>query len=404
MNILYSRSHLSLNYKIVFSILFILNPTITSLLILFFLSGKSCKVNHIFLGIILSAYVSLINVTKVPVNDLESYLEYFSAAGEMSLYEYLFYWNKYKGGVESLKEPAYAVFSYISYHILGGNQKAFVFFFSFLIYNLFFLSLYKVCKYLNLSNRQVVVSILVLFFNPVFFSLSVHLFRQILAGAILFYILVECFFYDKVRYWLIFMLPLIHSTTFLFIPMMFLFRFMNPYMDRKRIIIMLFLVVVLSNYQLIASLLLTFISGKIVFLDYILSRASEDTRYELGKLSIHQIGILLFIVVAIIVLNLKRLKYNDELYKFYNVFVFLSIFILLNLRQEELSNRFYVFIWLFLPYFVIPFSRNISLAVLKNLIVIIWIVFFIYINMTPFYIYKAAPYLLFDSVFDYVLF
>ena len=105
MNILYSQSHLSLNYKVVFSILFILNPTVASLLILFFLSGKSCKVNHVFLGMILSAYVSLINVTKVPVNDLESYLEYFSAAGDMPLYEYLFYWNKYKAGVESLKEP-----------------------------------------------------------------------------------------------------------------------------------------------------------------------------------------------------------------------------------------------------------------------------------------------------------
>ena len=128
------------------------------------------------------------------------------------------------------------------------------------------------------------------------------------------------------------------------------------------------------------------------------------SRYELGKLPIHQIGILLFIVVAIIVLNLKRVKYNDGLYKFYNVFVFLSVFILLNLRQDELSNRFYVFIWLFLPYFVIPFSTNISLAMLKSLIVIMWIVFFIYINITPFYIYRAAPYLLSDSVFDYLLF
>lgn len=186
------------------------------------------------------------------------------------------------------------------------------------------------------------------------------------------------FFYSKVKYWLIFMIPLIHSTTFFFIPMMFLFRFMNPYMNKKSIIIMLLFVIILSNYQSIASLLLTFISGKIVFLDYILSRASEDTRYELGKLPIHQIGILLFIVVAIIVLNLKRVKYNDGLYKFYNVFVFLSVFILLNLRQDELSNRFYVFIWLFLPYFVIPFSKNISLAMLKSLIVIMWIVFYIY--------------------------
>ena len=178
-----------------------------------------------------------------------------------------------------------------------------------------------------MNTTQIVVSILFLFFSPVLFSYSVHLFRQILAGTILFYILVECFFYGKIKYWLIFMLPLIHSTTFLFIPMMFLFRFMNPYMNKKSIIIMLLFVVILSNYQSIASLLLTFISGKIVFLDYILSRASEDTRYELGKLPIHQIGILLFIVVAIIVLNLKRVKYNDGLYKFYNVFVFLSVFI-----------------------------------------------------------------------------
>ena len=63
-----------------------------------------------------------------------------------------------------------------------------------------------------------------------------------------------------------------------------------------------------------------------------------------------------------------------------------------------------IFIWLFLPYFVIPFSTNISLAMLKSLIVIMWIVFFIYINITPFYIYRAAPYLLSDSVFDYLLF
>lgn len=84
--------------------------------------------------------------------------------------------------------------------------------------------------------------------------------------------------------------------------------------------------------------------------------------------------------------------------------MYLSVFILLNLRQDELSNRFYVFIWLFLPYFVIPFSTNISLAMLKSLIVIMWIVFFIYINITPFYIYRAAPYLLSDSVFDYLLF
>lgn len=42
MNILYSQSHLSLNYKVVFSILFILNPTVASLLILF-----SYLVNHV---------------------------------------------------------------------------------------------------------------------------------------------------------------------------------------------------------------------------------------------------------------------------------------------------------------------------------------------------------------------
>ena len=73
------------------------------------------------------------------------------------------------------------------------------------------------------------------------------------------------FFYSKVKYWLIFMIPLIHSTTFFFIPMMFLFRFMNPYMNKKSIIIMLLFVIILSNYQSIASLLLTFISGKSYF-------------------------------------------------------------------------------------------------------------------------------------------
>lgn len=402
MNILYSQSHLSLNYKVVFSILFILNPTVASLLILFFLSSKSCKVNHVFLGMILSAYVSLINVTKVPVNDLESYLEYFSAAGDMPLYEYFFYWTKYKEGIETLKEPAYAIFSYISYHILGGNQKAFVFFFSFLIYNLYFLSLYKVCRFLELNTTQIVVSILFLFFSPVLFSYSVHLFRQILAGTILFYILVECFFYGKIKYWLIVMLPLIHSTTFLFIPMMFLFRFIHPHIDRNKIIIVLLLIIVLYNYQMIASLLLNIVGGKIVFLDYILSRASQNTTYELSALSFYQVLILFVLAIAIAVLNLKKILWNEGLYKFYNIFAFLSIFILLNLNQTELSTRFYVFIWLFLPYFIIPFSKNIPLAMLKGIIVMVWIIFFIYVNTNAYYIYKAAPYLLSYSIFNYL--
>lgn len=153
---------------------------------------------------------------------------------------------------------------------------------------------------------------------------------------------------------------------------------------------------------MIASLLLNIVGGKIVFLDYILSRASQNTTYELSALSFYQVFILFVLAIAIAVLNLKKILWNEGLYKFYNIFAFLSIFILLNLNQTELSTRFYVFIWLFLPYFIIPFSKNIPLAMLKGIIVMVWIIFFIYVNTNAYYIYKAAPYLLSYSIFNYL--
>lgn len=124
--------------------------------------------------------------------------------------------------------------------------------------------------------------------------------------------------------------------------------------------------------------------------------------YELSVLSFYQVLILFVLVIAITVLNLKKILWNEGLYKFYNIFAFLSIFILLNLNQTELSTRFYVFIWLFLPYFIIPFSKNIPLAMLKGIIVMVWIIFFIYVNTNAYYIYKAAPYLLSYSIFNYL--
>lgn len=57
---------------------------------------------------------------------------------------------------------------------------------------------------------------------------------------------------------------------------------------------------------MIASLLLNIVGGKIVFLDYILSRASQNTTYELSVLSFYQVLILFVLVIAITVLNLKR--------------------------------------------------------------------------------------------------
>ena len=167
--------------------------------------------------------------------------------------------------------------------------------------------------------------------------------------------------------------------------MMFLFRFIHPHIDRNKIIIVLLLIIVLYNYQMIASLLLNIVGGKIVFLDYILSRASQNTTYELSVLSFYQVLILFVLVIAITVLNLKKILWNEGLYKFYNIFAFLS-----------------VFIWLFLPYFIIPFSKNIPLAMLKGIIVMVWIIFFIYVNTNAYYIYKAAPYLLSYSIFNYL--
>lgn len=108
---------------------------------------------------------------------------------------------------------------------------------------------------------------------------------------------------------------------------------------------------------MIASLLLNIVGGKIVFLDYILSRASQNTTYELSVLSFYQVLILFVLVIAITVLNLKKILWNEGLYKFYNIFAFLSIFILLNLNQTELSTRFYVLFGCFCRILLSPFPK-----------------------------------------------
>lgn len=327
-------------------ILFLLNPffgVFALVNLLFIIKYKNDKFFNLLI-IFLSILLSLINITKVPESDLLNHGLRYLQSGDFNLPTYL---------ITQRKEPVYYIFNYILYHLSNGSLNAWLISFTFFSYFLIFKSILLFFKKINASRIQIILGLMIAGFFPLIFSLSAHLIRQFIATAIFLYFAVNKIFYNKNKWWLIIIGVFTHSSSALFFPLVYL-KFLGDFKNKTDLNIVL--LIGLTFYQYFAGILYEILNDKFTALSYILKRASRDTTYDLGEFPILNIIIIFIMMVITIIYQAFFVNYSEKkegVRHFFAISWFLSIFILFNTHQTELSLRLFYYLIFFLP-FVIP--------------------------------------------------
>ena len=394
-------------------VLFVINPLFGLVFISIYLI-LSNRTNWLLLNLtpfLVAFFIACVNSTKVPENDLVWYLSEYLEAGRMPFLEYLANFgvmgNTNTAGVlANGKEVAFAIFNYIAYQFLGDNTKLYVLLYSFVAYSFLNLAIYKFGKAIKIPNKFIVTAIFIMSFTPYIFTMSAILLRQFLASAILMFILVNRLFYEKKSYVLIVCMVLIHSSAFLFVPFLFIPFLKKGLLVKRTFVYYLIILLVLFNVQKIALVLIP-IFGNVPTLKYILTRASEDTTFDLGRLSLaKQLTSILTVILPLILIYLLRpaLKKEKGLIFFFNILLILVIFIMTNLHQSELSNRLNFYVWPFFPFVFLLYMWYFKLhrLILINIIAFI-IIFFIYYLSAGMWTYTLELGIYYYTLLNYII-
>jgi hypothetical protein len=324
-----------------------------------------------------------INAVKVPENDLDWYIEAYQNASYMDFGDYLRFGASLTG--DSSKEQVYAIIAWCLNRTFDGNVLLFKFFITLINYLLLNFTIVKYCKYFKFSINKIILAVFLMCFIPYIFTMSLHLIRQFLAGSILVYVLInDCFFHKK-NWILIICMILIHSTSIIFIPFLVL-SFWDKPVKKNKIYYITALMALLALQFLSKIVLDSGLFTKIDSLQYALERASQNTVFELKYLSAWKIFVLIINAIChyyVGYIQIDKIVPNIGLKRYCNTILFLSIFILLNLHQAELSNRFFFYLFSFVPFMIIWISNQLKFPVSFNIFLGVFMMFFwmIYLNV-----------------------
>jgi hypothetical protein len=407
-----SKIKVNIQETFLFSILvFLTNPLfgVVSFGIYLILSIKNNDLILKSTSFLVAFFIGCVNSTKVPENDLVWYLREYLEAGSMPFLEYLSSFGTMGntvGILASSKEVVFAIFNYVTYQFLGDNTKLYVLFYSFVAYSFLNLAVYKFGKAVKIPNKFIVTTIFIMSFTPYIFTMSGILLRQFLAASLLMYILVNKLFYEKKSYLLIICMVLIILLHFYLFPFLFVPFFKKSLLNKNTILYYLLIVIVLFNVQNIALVLLP-IFEDIATLKYILNRASQDTTFDLGRLSLAKIITSILTALSpltLIYLLRPRLKKENGLIHFFNVLLVLVIFILANLHQSELSNRMNFYVWQFFPFVFLLYTWYFKIHRLMLICIVVFIViFFIYYLSAGMWTYTLEFGIYYYSLLNYLI-
>jgi hypothetical protein len=354
-------------FYIFFILIFLLNPFCGAILIwIFYLLDNKIK-TYDFLVIIMALMVTLINLTKVIENDLLYHSGEYLLSKNLSFSNYI----SYKG-----KEPVYYSFNYICYHLTNGSIKIWLFLISFSSYCFFLRAIVKVLVITKATRSQILLGIILGVYFPQLFSLSAHLLRQFIVSSLFIWFAVDYIYYKKNRWWICVFAFFIHSSSIILFPLIY-FRKLGDFKNHSKI--NLLIIFVLLSYQFISMLLLKVV-GSIGFVGYALTRASSDTTYDLGEFNWINYILLIFMGYGSLKIMKSMKAYTVENKHFFSVMLALSVFILVNINQSELSSRMFFYLFSFFP-IIVPMllsKKNISFREINILISISFIFFFIF--------------------------
>jgi len=342
--------------------------------------------------------MGFINATKVPDNDLIQYYKYFDLAGQYNFFDYVSL---------KAKEPAFYAITYIMYYITLGSETAYVAAITFCAYFFLLYAVLKYYKYIFDDSHVIAFALIIVAFLPQLFSMSAHLIRQFLGGGIFFLALVNYLFYDKKSWFLVLLAVFIHSTVLLFVPFMYLKIFKGKKSILSICIYVLCMMVMFNYSQQISTSVLNILGDNVI--TYPFKRFGQKTYYDLKDLSV--MGYVVFgvlVVVVSFVYSNKKLFIGSQghspIYQFCNIFIVLVIFIILNISESELSVRYFVYVYMFVPFIfpLIILEKNNVAFLTRISISILSIVYFVYKLKFGVWDYADLSVLLYSSVINFV--
>lgn len=302
-------------------------------------------------------FVSLVNSSKMPENDLQFYVGYFLDASNMDFIPYLYRLAYYSSGAASdfIKEPVYGSFSFLMYHVTGGQPRVFLFVYSCLFYLILSVALYKFCVALHLSRVATAFCLALLFFTPYIFTMSEQIIRQSFATAIVFYVYTNRFFYGKNSFLWIILASLIHSSSLLFLIFVFV-PFLVQRITRRNISIYLLIIIIVIFYQYFASNMMN-LTGE----SYALGRAADVTAEDKERITV--LHLIVSTIITFLPLYCIQKKKSDVygMNHISHIFLFILIFIYVNIDNGVMASRINFYVW---DYF--PFALAIVLCLYKE--------------------------------------
>lgn len=371
---------------LLYILFFIANPLMS--LCFLYVAGISndklgLKYQHALLnlgGWLCAFFVSIINMVKVPENDLETYLGMYSAAGEYPLLNYIVVASS-ANLTESFKEPCYGIIVWVMYHIFSGDESLFKLFLSLMNYLILNYSIILFGKKTHLFPFWIILTgLFYMTFIPWIFTMSLQLLRQFLAGSFLVYLLIRIFFYQKKDYWLMVIMVFVHSSAWLFIPFLLIKTYEKPFKEAK-------LCYILTIGGLLSIKVLSILASRISFLsnvpmiNYVFGRASTNQEFEDVSFSFLLFMMLIIVLLYSIHLNVgSRFSSIEGVRRFSFFLIILCIFIIINIDQQGLAQRFMFYSYPLIPFLLMFLIKELNInkffvSVLTLLLVVFFTIF-----------------------------
>lgn len=352
----YIQANSSRYFFILFGFLFLLNPlaSIFCGAIWLMLKKNPADSELRFWFALLALWISLVNITKIPVSDQLMYQRWYENLANLHSIKGIF---QYSGSEKVYKEPIYGLFQFICYVVSGGSVKWFYFLTSFIGYFLL-LDAVKIVLLKAGQGKLAVIfgAVCCVFFNQ-YLYLTLHLMRQVLAFSVVLYAF-ALRINDGKNHWVpLLCAPMIHTTAALF-SLLILIPFIYHRMNVRQTI-----------YFIIPLVFVTV--GSIAFGTFVISVIGENggagyafkrlgTAVTDGMNSSPIVVAIMIIPLAIIsFINLIRLRrggkstYHSPLYPVIYIFLFLAIFILSMSTRPLIQYRFVFVTYQMMP-FIVP--------------------------------------------------
>lgn len=292
-------------------------------------------------------FLSFLNYNKRIEGDLIQYQVWFDLVDKFSFFDFLFLEGK---------EPVYFSFVYLI-KSLGADFPLFIYLISFTAYLLIAISILHFLR--NHHKNLTIVSLLVLFLFPELFSLSAHLVRQFLAFSVFSLVLSGLIKNKKLEIVVFLVSGMIHTSIFLFVPVLLLYRKKEEkgsfFISLGAFFLILFLVKYFSQYFIFLQ--------EFPLFGYIFERFFSKNNWSPDEVNLF--SYIYILIILLISLKKSKLKSIEIDFKEIKLFVLTTIFFIgFNFNNKEIFLRYSFYLYFIFPFIIaylysfFPFKKD----------------------------------------------